>query len=74
MVTAHNVLHLHLAGVSGPFCFLAEKYSIEGMNHSLFNFSPTEGQFGVTFWLLWIKLLLTFAYRFLCEHKFPFLG
>ena len=26
-----------------------------------------------SFWLLWGKLLWTFVYRFLCEHKFSFL-
>ena len=27
-----------------------------------------------TFWLLWIVLLLIFAYKFLCEHMFSSLG
>ena len=27
-----------------------------------------------TFWLLWIELLLIFAYKFLCEHMFSSLG
>lgn len=35
--------------------------------------SLTESRIVSSIWLLWIKLLWTFADRFLCEHKFLFL-
>lgn len=49
-------------------CLLLSSFSWCVCNHSLFNHSPFEGHFGC-FLFLATKMLWTFIYTFLCEHK-----
>lgn len=57
------------------FCcllFTAELYSIVSVYHSLLIHPPVEGYFVVvSLGLLWIKTLLLFTYRILCEWRLP---
>lgn len=83
LFTQHNLLKLlhisilflyHWAVYHTMYTYIVCMWYICGtyMYHSL-SVHPTERFFWLfQLGLLWIKLLWTLMYRFLCEHKFPF--
>lgn len=52
--------------------FIAEWCFIIWLYHFLFSLQLRIACVVSSFWQLWIKLLWTFAFRFLCGHKFSF--
>lgn len=61
---------LQVVFAGGLFLFIAESYFMVSQStiHLLKDIWVVS-----SFWLLQVKLLLTFLYNFLCENKFPFL-
>ena len=61
------------AGGASSFLSFAEQYFIVWIYFILFIHSTIDGHLGFHLWPLWIMLLWTFMYKFLCGHGFSFL-